>query len=120
MFPRKNEISYLKEQIHARINYWDLPPGWESRVQVQVSISGVASDRKEVIETVKEGFSSFQRPGENNPNLDQLYHLSDPDLDLIAFRVQDWIAGLDWPESPTAPTKDEILEEALKVIYRVQ
>jgi DNA repair exonuclease SbcCD nuclease subunit len=119
MLPRKNELSDLKKQLKTRINSWNLPSGWENRVHLRVSVTGIASDRKAVQETVREGFSDFQLIGENNPNLDQLYHLSDPDRDLIAQRVQDWVADLDWPESPTSPSKIEILHEALKVIYGV-
>lgn len=119
MLPRKNELPDLKEQIKSRIHSWSLPTGWENRVQVQVSVTGIASDRKAVLETVREGFSDFQLFGQNNPNLDQLYHLSDPDRDLIALRIQDWVADLDWTESPPHPSKDEILNEALKVIYGV-
>jgi exonuclease SbcD len=119
MLPRKNELTNLKDQINTRIKSWELPPGWENRVRVSASVAGIASDRKAVYATVQEGLSPFQIMGENNPNLDQLYHLSDPDRDLIAQRVQDWIAALEWAESPTSPNKAEILEEALKVIYGV-
>ena len=119
LLPRTNELAYLKEQITSRIHSWNLPAGWDNRVQVRVILSGIASDRKVVNQAVKEGFSSFQMIGDNNPNLDRLYHFADPDRDLIAIRVQDWVTSLDWPESLRSPSKDEILEEALKVIYGV-
>ena len=119
MLPRENELAHLKDEIHSRVISWNLPPGWENRVQVRVYVTGIAADRKAVHETVKEGFSSYQLIGDNNPNLDQLYHLSDPDREKIALRVQEWVSALGWVEVPGSPSKNEILEEALKVIYGV-
>ena len=119
MLPRKNELAYLETQIKARINSWNLPPGWENRVRLKISVAGIASDRKAVYERVMECFSAFQFTTKNNPNLDQLYHLSEPDRDLIALRLQEWVSDLDWSESPVSPSKNEILEEGLKVIYGV-
>jgi DNA repair exonuclease SbcCD nuclease subunit len=120
MLSRENELELLKIQMKDRIESWELPAGWEKRVQVQVEIAGFAAGRDSVKKIVKEIFSPFSFTDTGEPDLKNLYHKPDPDREQIALEIQDWIKELDWTESSSAPSKTEILEEALKVIYGVE
>jgi DNA repair exonuclease SbcCD nuclease subunit len=120
MLSRENELKLLKKQMKDRIKSWELPAGWEKRVQVQVEIAGFAAGRDSVKKLVKEIFSPFSFTDNGEPDLKNLYHKPDPDREQIALEIQDWIKELEWTESSSAPSKTEILEEALKVIYGVE
>ena len=117
---RENELEYLENQMKERIDSWELPAGWEKRVQVRVEVAGFATDREAAKKIVREVFSPFNFSEDGEPDLKKLYHRPDPDREQIALDVQDWIKELEWAESTSAPTKTEILEEALKVIYGVE
>ena len=120
MLPREEELTYLKDEMENRIRSWQLPTGWESRVQVRVEVAGFSSNRENVIKTVQEVFAPYKFYQNVEPILDHLFHKPDPDREQIARQVQDWIEELDWTESIIAPNKGEILEEALKIIYGVE
>jgi len=49
--------------------------------------------------------------------MDNLTHSQDKDRAEISLQVQDWIEKLDCTEDLLNPSKSQILEEALKVIY---
>ena len=117
---RENELEYLENQMKERINSWELPAGWEKRVQVRVEVAGFAADREAVKKIIKEVFSPFSFSEDGEPDLKKLYHRLDPDREQIALDIQDWIKKLEWTESTSSPDKTEILEEALKVIYGVE
>jgi len=119
MLSRENELELLENQMKDRIESWKLPAGWEKRVQVQVKVAGFATDREAVKKTAREIFSPFSFYKDGEPDLEKLYHKLDPDREQIALSIQDWIEKLDWTESSSQPSKTEILEEALKVIYGV-
>jgi hypothetical protein len=120
MLSRENELEFLENQMKNRIESWELPAGWEKRVQVQVEVAGFSSDREAVKKIVREVFSPFSFSKDGEPDLKKLYHKPDPDREQIALDIQNWIEDLDWTESTSAPSKTEILEEALKVIYGVE
>ena len=119
MLSRENELGSLKKEMQARIKTWNLPKGWESRAHLQTKVSGIASDRSAVKEATSQIFSSDIFAFVDEPDLSELYHLSDPDREQIAIEIHKWVEDLDWIEASTLPGKSEILEEALKVIYGV-
>jgi len=119
MLSRENELELLQNQMKDRIESWGLPDGWEKRVQVKVEIAGFATDREAVKKTVKEVFSPFILYENGEPDLKSLNHSPDPDREQIALEIQNWIEDLEWSESSSSPSKTEILEEALMVIYGV-
>jgi DNA repair exonuclease SbcCD nuclease subunit len=119
MLSQKNELEFLENQMKDRIESWKLPTGWEKRVHVKVEVAGFASDREAVKKIVKQVFSPFSFSEDGEPDLKKLYHKPDPYREQIALYIQDWIEELDWTESASTPSKTEILEEALKVIYGV-
>ena len=120
MLSRENELDLLEIQMLDRIKSWGLPTGWEKRVQLKVEIAGFAADRDAVKKIVKEVFSPFRFFKDDNLELMQLFNKPDQDREQIALETQEWINSLDWSDNPSLPSKTDILEEALKVIYGVE
>lgn len=119
MVSRENELDLLNEQMQIQIKTWNLPKGWEKRAHIRIKVSGIASDRSSVKEVIHQAFPSDLYAFVGEPDLNDLYHLPDPDREQIALKIQDWLNDLDWIETSTLPGKSEILQEALKIIYGV-
>jgi exonuclease SbcD len=117
LLPVEDEEAFLREQISRRIEGWRLPENLKERVQVRVRFSGYVENRTRVREIAEEMFSDFQFYEANPPDLTQLNLATDSDRIHIARRVGIWLADLDWPAGAEEPSRDEILTEALKVIY---
>lgn len=117
MLPVEDEAAYLRREIEARIDGWGLPEGWESRVKVRVKVTGYSTDKPGVEEVVTRAFSDFELYDEEGVDLSELSHTTDLDRDHITRQVQKWIDELDWREGPAEPEEDEILTQAMKVIY---
>jgi DNA repair exonuclease SbcCD nuclease subunit len=120
MVSQEHELEFLENKLEERIKSWELPDGWEKRVQAIVEIAGFTANREAVKEKVKEVFSSLLGSIDYQLDLSQLYNKPDLDRELIAFEVQEWISNLTWAESTMEPNNRQILEEALKVIYGVE
>ena len=120
VLPVENDLDCLKQEIKERIQNWNLPTGWKNRVQVRVEIAGTAfSDRKKILSLTKKAFSEYSFYKKEDPNLDGLIHNPDPDRTEISIQAQDWLSQLDWnEEGPSTPSETQILEAALKIIYR--
>lgn len=119
MVPGKDDLKILVEDIKQRINSWDLTPGTQENVQVRVEIIGTSfSGRNVILKEVNNAFSPirfYQDPILNNLTTDP-----DPDRALIARQFNAWLDSLDWGNPPSLPTKNDILEKALKIIYKVE
>lgn len=121
IMPGSDQLAQLEKDIQERVQSWGLPRGWEDRVQVRLELYGSSSaDRDDLLETLQAGFDNFRLYQDQPPSLENLLFSLDEDRTEIASQLRDWAAGLDWPESPDLPDKDQILQEALKIIYQAK
>ncbi len=116
MLPVDDEAGYLREQLRARIEAWGLPDGWEDRAVVRLRIVGYSVDRAALEATAREAMAGFTLY-DGEPDLSSLDLTQDPDRIEIARQARAWIEALGWNREPGEPTKDEILRQALAVIY---
>lgn len=117
VLPLEEETKYVRDQIADRIRSWNLPEGWEEKVRVRVNVTGYARSRSSVKDTVLESFADYQFYANQGPDLSELNQGDDPDRARIAQGVKAWLEDLDWPRGPYQPEKDQILAQALEVIY---
>ncbi len=119
IFPGEKGLDALIEGIDKRITEWGVPEDWMEQVQVRAAITGVSElDRQQIADRVSDAFSSFNFYRNAGPDLSQLTFSTDPDRIGIVDRFKTWIDLLDWPPDKTdSPTKQQILAEALKIIY---
>jgi len=116
MLPVEDEAAYLRGQLQGRVRNWSAPVGWEDRIQVRLRIVGYSIDRAAIDKVAKEAMSAFSLHG-GGPDISALDHTQDADRIEMARQVQEWIEALQWKQDPGEPAKDEILLEALAVIY---
>ena len=120
IIPGSNELEWLQDEIQKRINSWNLPAGWEDRVQVRVRVYGSAStSRDEIKGLIESSFAPYKFYKDQPPALDQLIFSLDEDKAEIASQIQEWVKDLEWDAGPDKPDKTQILQEALKIIYQV-
>lgn len=118
MLPVENGLDLLRADIDQRITAWQLPDKWKERAQIRVEISGTSSiPRETVLKEVSSAFKDFPYYQGSGPDLTNLVYSSDPDQIEISNLIKTWIDELDWTSSTDLPTKDQILEQALKVIH---
>jgi DNA repair protein SbcD/Mre11 len=118
LYPIDDEAAYLRECIRERIEGWNLPEQLNQNIVVRVSLSGYTSNRVKIAEIVKEEFAAFQFYDDEGPLLADLEQKVDPDRAYLAQEVKKWIEkDLRWTYSNFEPNKDEIMVEALKIIY---
>jgi hypothetical protein len=116
MLPVDDEPAYLREQLRRRMADWGLPKGWQDRVQVRLRIVGYSADRGAVEAAARQALSAFTLL-DDGPDLSDLNHTQDFDRNEIAQQVKSWIETLVWKWTPEQPSRDDILREALAVIY---
>lgn len=117
ILPVKNEQDYIKKQIAGRIKNWELKENEVEKVRVQVRVLGYTADKQALFETVKQEFGRFAFHKNAEPDLSAVSVADDLNRAEIANRAAERIARLEWPSGEDQPEKDEILLQALQVIY---
>ena len=119
--PVEDELKLLKAAIQERIKSWDLPQGWEDRVQVRLEVYGSSlADRNEVLKTLQSGFKAFRFYQDQQPSLGKLLFSRDQDRAEITSQLRDWVEAMEWPQDPDLPDKKQILQEAINIIYQAK
>jgi len=116
MLPVEDEPAYLRAELERRVKDWDLPEGWEDRVQQRLRVIGYASDRSAVETVAREALADFAFY-DDRPDLSDLNHAVDSDRIHIARQVRDWVEALEWPAGDPEPSPEDITLEALRVIW---
>jgi len=118
MIPSENGLDLLLKEVGCRIDAWNLPKGWENKVQFRVEVTGSSSlDRQEILKGIKKAFSGFSYYKDEEPQLSKLIYSIDPDRIEISNQVKTWIDDLDWEADPNSPSKMQIFDQALKIIH---
>ena len=118
MLPTENGLDLLLADIKARIKAWQVPGGWEDRTQIRIGISGSTSIAREaILQEVKSAFQGFPFYKGIEPDLSSLAYDTDPDKIELTSQIKKWVDELDWAPQSGSPSKDQVLEQALKVIH---
>jgi len=117
VYPVEDEQVYLRNQVALRMERWGIDESEKAKVEVRVKVSGYTSDKRKLMSTLKECFAgiSFYQKGE--PDISEVSVSDDVERAEIAQRVSRKIRELAWPEDEGQPRKDQMLFEALRVIY---
>lgn len=117
ILPLKDEKDYLKEQIEAKIKAWALRESEKPKVRIRVKVSGYTANKRELLKTINESFHEFTYYKNGEPDISEVYVSDDVERAEIAHRVSTWIDKLELLPELEHPAKDQILLQALHVIY---
>jgi DNA repair exonuclease SbcCD nuclease subunit len=117
MLPTKNETAYIEQKIVEMIKSWDLGEMEASKARIQLRVRGYTSDKRALLSDIKRHLEGFQYYKGGEPDLSGVSVSEDLNRAEIASQVVQQIEKLDWKPSPDDPTADDILLQALQVIY---
>jgi DNA repair exonuclease SbcCD nuclease subunit len=115
--PLAGEATHLRQQIAARIEAWDLAPAEKARTQLRVKVAGYASDRAALGDVLQEAFQDFAFYKGQAPDIGGVLLSDDLDRQAIAQEVRRRLHSLRLPNAPDDPGPDDVLLQALHIIY---
>jgi len=119
IIPRNDERSRLKQEIDQRIASWGLDESELGRVRLRVRARGFCNDKQAIADQLRESFENFTHYKGEGPDVSELSVSNNNELGFIANQVEEEIASMDWGScsEEDRPDHDEIMEQALQVIY---
>ena len=84
---------------------------------IRVKVAGYSSDRAALESTLLgalEGYTFYKNEG---PDMTAVSISDDLERAYIAEQIRTGVSDLVWPDGPDEPSRDEILLEALGIIY---
>jgi exonuclease SbcD len=115
--PSDAEASLLRQEIEKRIKSWSIASSDYSKVCVRVEALGYAADRSAILSVLREGFDRFRYYRDKGPCINELSVSSDRQLNTISERTIRIIHELDWNFGGDEPTREQVTNMALNVIY---
>ena len=115
--PVENESEYLRKEASKRIASWDLAADDKDKVLLRLIVKGFSADRGGLVTVLKEAFKDYALYENQDPDLTRVLISDDSELNSIAASVKDRIHYLAWPSGIEEPSQDDIIFDALKVIY---
>lgn len=115
--PAGNEIEYVKQQIAERILGWQLTKKEMGKARIQMRFYGYSSNRRALQEAVLESFKAFRFYRDGEPDFSEVSTADDANLLEIARRVKERLQQTEFPQDDRQPDKEQILLQALHVIY---
>ncbi|MFQ5603097.1 MAG: exonuclease SbcCD subunit D [bacterium] len=117
VLPLRDEDAYVKNLIERMITSWRLNKAELSKVQLRLEVQGYTTNKRALMKSIKEGCKELNFHNNHEPDLTAVAVADDFNRAEIANQVSDWIEKLDLKHNPEQPTREQILLEALHVIY---
>jgi hypothetical protein len=115
--PMEDEQAFIERMVQSRIESWELKDHEHTKVQVRVKVSGYSSDRTVLKDAVKRAFNGYVFYNDEEPDISSVSLSDDVERQHIADQAKASIEELQWPEGADEPDKNQILLDALRVIY---
>lgn len=117
VLPMADEHLFIQSQIDQVLKQWDLTGPEREIAVIRIRAEGYTADRAAVAAQLREAFKGYTFETEAGPDLSSLKINENRDLAEISRQIFDEIESLAWPAGGEEPSRQEILIEALKVIY---
>ena len=115
--PADDGAALLEQQIADRIDSWGIEPMEVPKIRVRVAAVGYSGDRSGILNALERSFGSFTFYDDEGPCIDRLLWSSDRQLMATAERAMALINEMDWPFGGDEPEREQVVLEALSVIY---
>ncbi|MFQ5638690.1 MAG: exonuclease SbcCD subunit D [bacterium] len=117
ILPVKDEAAFVRRLVQERIEEWDLESHEIPKARVSVRFSGYTANKSALLKNIIEAFRGIRFYKDWQPDLSNVAVSDDLNLAEIANRVSGTIEKMDWTPGLSDPSKEDILLEALRVIY---
>ena len=115
VLPTDDESQFVRDAIQSSITSWDLDETDHTRVRIRIRFRGFSSNKAQLLETIKEFYKPFQF--ESEPDISEVFIANDPERNYLMDIVKEKVEALDWNEGNNEPSKNEILLQAMHVVY---
>jgi len=117
VLPMEDEKTFITKWVESTIKKWSLSEHDKSRVRLRLNVSGYTTDKHKLFELLKLSFQEYRFYKNEEPDLTQVSRSEDVEKIEIVKRISTAIDKFDWPYTDEQPDKEQILLEALRVIY---
>lgn len=115
ILPAEDEPQFIEDIIHKSIKSWGLDEDDHEFVRVRVRCRGYSSNKAQLIETIINAYRPIQL--ESEPDVSEVYIANDPQRDYLMAKVRDRVTLMDLVGNENEPSINEILLEAMHLIY---
>jgi DNA repair protein SbcD/Mre11 len=117
VLPVADEEAYIKHMINEVIKSWNINNLELSKIVLQVRVKGYSTNKSLLDEVLSREFRPFTFYKGIAPDTSGVYVSVDQNLIKIAETVKEKIDNLDLIQSPDEPDRDQILMQALRLIF---
>lgn len=118
VMPIKNEFESIRYRLRELVDKWNLSKEEISRARVRFKVRGYTSDKKQLLNVLRETLSDFTFYDDKGPDLSEVSLFDDPERTAIVERVKDRIDSLQDDCGYTESKRELILEQALGIILK--
>lgn len=115
--PVADEAVYLRWQIASREELWGLTPEEKAKTQLRVKVAGYSANKAAIRPVLQEAFDGFSFYKDQEPDIDGVFTSNDLERHYIAEKVRASVENLSWPSGMDESDADDILLQALHIIY---
>jgi hypothetical protein len=116
--PIKNEFESIRYRLRELVDKWNLSKEEISRARVRFKVRGYTSDKKQLLNVLRETLSDFTFYDDKGPDLSEVSLFDDPERTAIVERVKGRIDSLQDDCGYTESKRELILEQALGIILK--
>ena len=115
ILPTEDESQFVKNTIQRSIMSWGLDDSDHEKVSIRIRCRGYSSNKAKLLTTIKDSYKQFKFNSE--PDVTEALIANDLERDFLMGKVRERIEVLDWDGNDNVPSNNEILLEALHLIY---
>lgn len=117
MLPTEDEKAYLLDAVQRMQTGWSIDAAQLSKVELRLRVAGYCRDREAVRKNLEAALKEITLYNDEEIDLSQLSIAEDVERQSIADGVRQRIAELERPAGDDEPEHEDILLDALAVIY---
>lgn len=117
IIPVDSEESYLISELNSRMMKWKVNPTHKGKIHVRVKVKGYSKNRTELVKVIRKLFEPYKFTDDQQPDVSQVKLTSNQNLNKITDLLINKINEMNLHPSVDEASQDEILYEAMNIIY---
>jgi len=117
ILPLENEADYIHSRLSTMKKSWEGTVKDKEKIRLRLKIKGYSSDLKQLNEIIEEELKDYQFYNKESVDLREVYISDDFELQEIATQAAQAVKDISWNGRMDRVTSEDILFQALKVIY---
>jgi DNA repair protein SbcD/Mre11 len=115
VLPVEEEDKFLRRRVEEMIVAWGLHDDELEKACLRIKVKGASANKAALAHTLKDALKGIRLYSQ--PDLTEVSIAEDPSRSHIVAAVRQKVEEFDWRQHPDEPEKDDVLIEALAVIY---